>query len=78
MAPTEVLSEQHYLSLKPLFEALNISCVLLKGGQTGGERAPILAGLKSGEIQVVVGTHALLQPDVHFAKLGLVIVDETT
>ncbi len=76
MAPTEVLSEQHYWSLKPLFEALNISCVLLKGGQAGGERAEILANLKSGEVQVVVGTHALLQPDVRFSKLGLVIVDE--
>jgi ATP-dependent DNA helicase RecG len=76
MAPTEVLSEQHYLSLKPYFDALNISSVLLKGGQPGGERAVTLAGLQSGELQVVVGTHALLQPDVHFAKLGLVIVDE--
>jgi ATP-dependent DNA helicase RecG len=76
MAPTEVLSEQHYWSLKPLFEALSISCVLLKGGQAGGDRAATLAGLQSGSMQVVVGTHALLQPDVHFAKLGLVIVDE--
>ncbi len=76
MAPTEVLSEQHYWSLKPYFDALDISCVLLKGGQPGGERAVTLAGLKSGEAQIVVGTHALLQPDVHFAKLGLVIVDE--
>jgi ATP-dependent DNA helicase RecG len=76
MAPTEVLSEQHYLSLFPLFEALGVRCLLLKGGQTGRERAEILAGIQSGQVQVVVGTHALLQPDVHFAKLGLVIVDE--
>ena len=76
MAPTEVLSEQHYLSLKPMFDALKISCSLLKGGQAGGQRAETLAGLQSGDVQVVVGTHALLQPDVHFAKLGLVIVDE--
>jgi len=76
MAPTEVLSEQHYLSLKPFFDALNISCVLLKGRQAEGDRTAILAGLKEGEVQVVVGTHALLQPDVEFAKLGLVIVDE--
>ena len=76
MAPTEVLSEQHYLSLSPLFEALGVRCHLLKGGQTGRERAEILAGIQSGRVQVVVGTHALLQPDVHFAKLGLVIVDE--
>lgn len=76
MAPTEVLSEQHYWSLKPLFEALNISCVLLKGGQAGRERSEILADIHSGNVQVVVGTHALLQPDVQFTKLGLVIVDE--
>ena len=76
MAPTEVLSEQHFLSLKPIFDALGITCVLLKGGQGAGERAAILASLQSGNAQVVVGTHALLQPDVHFAKLGLVIVDE--
>lgn len=76
MAPTEVLSEQHYLSLRPLFDALGVRCLLLKGGQTGRERGKILAGIQSGHVQVVVGTHALLQPDVHFAKLGLVIVDE--
>jgi ATP-dependent DNA helicase RecG len=76
MAPTEVLSEQHYWSLKPLFEAINISCVLLKGGQAGPERAEILADIHSGKAQVVVGTHALLQPDVQFSKLGLIIVDE--
>ena len=76
MAPTEVLSEQHYLSLKPFLEALKLSCGLLKGSQSGGERAATLAGLHSGNVQVVIGTHALLQPDVQFAKLGLVIVDE--
>jgi ATP-dependent DNA helicase RecG len=76
MAPTEVLSEQHFLSLSPLFDALDIRCFLLKGGQTGRERAEILAGIQSGHVQVVVGTHALLQPDVRFAGLGLVIVDE--
>ncbi|MDH5563489.1 MAG: ATP-dependent DNA helicase RecG [Nitrospirota bacterium] len=76
MAPTEVLSEQHYWSLKPFFEALNISCLLLKGGLAGAERDEVLAGLQTGDVQVVVGTHALLQPDVQFAKLGLVIVDE--
>lgn len=76
MAPTEVLSEQHYLSLLPLFEALGIRSILLKGGQTGRERTETLDGIQSGQVQVVVGTHALLQPDVQFAKLGLVIVDE--
>jgi ATP-dependent DNA helicase RecG len=76
MAPTEVLSEQHYLSLSPLFESLGMRCLLLKGGATGRERAEILADIASGQVQVVVGTHALLQTDVQFSKLGLVIVDE--
>lgn len=76
MAPTEVLSEQHYLSLFPYFESLGIQCLLLKGGQTGRDRAEILADIASGQVQVVIGTHALLQTDVQFAKLGLVIVDE--
>ena len=76
MAPTEVLSEQHFLSLKPFFDALNLTCVLVKGGQASGERAKALTAIQSGAVHVVVGTHALLQPDVQFAKLGLVIVDE--
>lgn len=76
MAPTEVLSEQHYLSLSPVFEALGVRALLLKGGQNRRERLESLAAIQSGQVQVVVGTHALLQPDVHFAKLGLVIVDE--
>lgn len=76
MAPTEVLSEQHYLTLAPYFRALGIKAVLVKGGQSKEERSRILDDLYSGEAQIAIGTHALLQPNVHFAKLGLVVVDE--
>ncbi len=76
MAPTEVLSEQHYESLRPFFDALGLDTILLKGGQTGSARKTTLENIHSGRVQVVVGTHALLQSDVQFGRLGLVIVDE--
>ena len=76
MAPTEVLSEQHYLTLFPYFRALGLKSVLLKGGQSKRERNQTLEKLHSGEVQIAIGTHALLQPDVHFSKLGLVVIDE--
>ena len=76
MAPTEVLSEQHYFTLLPYFRDLGIKTVLLKGGQSKRERNQTLGELHSGEAQMAIGTHALLQPDVHFAKLGLVVIDE--
>lgn len=76
MAPTEILSEQHYASLMPYCEKLGLSCHLIKGGLSGRAREESLALLQSGAVHIVVGTHALLQPDVRFHRLGLVIVDE--
>ena len=76
MAPTEILSEQHYMTLAQYFRALGLKAVLVKGGQAKRERSHILEQLHSGEAHIAIGTHALLQPDVHFAKLGLVVVDE--
>ncbi len=76
MAPTEVLSEQHYLSLRPFLDALGLSCVFVKGGLADGERSKLLTAIQSGDAQVVIGTHALLQPNVCFKKLGLIIIDE--
>ena len=76
MAPTEILSEQHYMTLAGYFHALRVKAVLVKGGQTKRERSQILEQLRSGEAKIAIGTHALLQPDIHFAKLGLVVVDE--
>jgi ATP-dependent DNA helicase RecG len=76
MVPTEILAEQHYLNLKPLLEGVGLNMVLLTSGGKTKERTEKLKQLASGTAQVAVGTHALIQKNVHFAKLGLVIVDE--
>jgi ATP-dependent DNA helicase RecG len=76
MVPTEILAEQHYLNLKPLLEAVGLKTVLLTSGAKAKERTEKLKQLASGTAQVAIGTHALIQKNVHFAKLGLVIVDE--
>ncbi len=76
MAPTEVLSEQHFLTFEPYFKQLGITAVLVKGGQSPRERTRSLKQLSTGQAQIVVGTHALLQPDVEFSNLGFVVVDE--
>ncbi|MGX7418468.1 ATP-dependent DNA helicase RecG [Carnobacterium gallinarum] len=76
MVPTEILAEQHMESLSQLFEATNVKVALLTGSTKTKERREILAGLATGELDVIVGTHALIQEDVQFARLGLVITDE--
>ena len=76
MAPTEILAEQHYQSLSKLFANLGISCGLLTGSLTAAEKRKIKEGLACGEIQLAVGTHALLTEDVAFKDLDLVIADE--
>jgi ATP-dependent DNA helicase RecG len=76
MAPTEVLAQQHAVTLTQLLEPLGMSCAYLAQGIAEDERARILAGLASGALQVVVGTHALIQENVRFRKLGLVVIDE--
>jgi ATP-dependent DNA helicase RecG len=75
MAPTEVLAEQHYLTIHRMLEQTGVRVVLLKGG-SGSARKGILRQIESGEVPVVVGTHALIQNDVAFKRLGLVIIDE--
>ena len=76
MAPTEILAEQHAITFKNLLEPLGIPVRLLTGSVAGRERAAIMEGLSTGDLQVVVGTHALIQEPVRFRRLGLVIVDE--
>jgi len=76
MAPTEVLAQQHALTLKRLLEPHHISVALLTGSTKKRERTSILKALAEGNIDVLVGTHALLTHDVIFADLGLAIVDE--
>ena len=76
MAPTEILAEQHHRGLAPLLEGLGISCALLTGGMPARARRAVLAGLESGETQVVIGTHALISAGVAYRRLGLVVTDE--
>jgi len=76
MVPTEILSEQHFQTAATRLGALGLKVGLLTGQVKGKERQAVLDGLQSGEIQVCIGTHALIQDDVEFKNLGLVIVDE--
>lgn len=76
MAPTEILAEQHYRSLAPLLEPLGIPCALLTASTTAKERRALNERLRSGELSLVIGTHALLSPDVQYQNLGLVVTDE--
>ncbi|MDE5413006.1 ATP-dependent DNA helicase RecG [Alkalihalobacterium chitinilyticum] len=76
MVPTEILAEQHVSSIKELLSPLGIEVALLSGSVKGKKRREQLEKIKAGEIHVVIGTHALIQDDVHFHKLGLVITDE--
>ena len=76
MAPTEILARQHLKSFKKEFDPLKITCALLTGGMARKERDKIIDSLNNGKIDLVIGTHALIQKDVKFKKLGLVIIDE--
>ena len=76
MAPTEILAEQHLLRFRSWFEPLGITVGWLSGKQTTKARTQSLAALADGQCQLVIGTHALFQDSVHFARLGLVIIDE--
>lgn len=76
MAPTAVLAQQHALTLRRWLEPLGVSVGLLTGGLPPAERKKVYDGLASGELRVVVGTHALIQEGVNFHRLGLAIIDE--
>ncbi len=76
MAPTEILAEQHYLNFVAWLEPLGINIVLLTGSQSTAERRRATAAIESGDALVAVGTHALFQGAVSFARLALTVVDE--
>lgn len=76
MAPTEILARQHAETLGGLLRASRVRYLLLVGGLTAKEREAALEEIAAGRIDLVIGTHALLQEDVRFAKLGLVVIDE--
>lgn len=76
MAPTEILAKQHYETIKRLLEPYHIKVELLVGSMKKSEHNQIIERLKSGEIDILIGTHALISEDVTFQNLGLVITDE--
>ena len=76
MAPTEILAEQHFASLNRLFEPMGITVALLTGSMTVKQKRVVRERLENGEVQVIVGTHALLTDATVFRSLGLVIADE--
>ncbi len=76
MAPTEILAEQHYSRLEEMLGPLGVKVGYLVGGLRPAERRATLEGVSSGAVQVVVGTHALIQDEVKFMRLGLAVIDE--
>ena len=76
MAPTEILARQHMAALEPLAKAAGVRMALLTGRERGAPREAILEALAKGEIDILVGTHALFSEDVAFRDLGLAVVDE--
>lgn len=76
MAPTEILAQQHYHTCRKFFEKTNIKVELLTGSVTAAQKRAIKQRLKDGETDLIIGTHALIQDDVEFRSLGLVITDE--
>ena len=75
-APTEILARQHFMDLKPRLEVAGVRLAFLSGRTSKNERQKILTDLEQGRLNLIVGTHALLQEDVKFKDLGLVVVDE--
>jgi ATP-dependent DNA helicase RecG len=76
MAPTEILAEQHFLNAKRILAALNYRIAVVRRGIKKAEKQELLDNIASGEIQVIIGTHALIEEHTVFRKLGLVIIDE--
>ena len=76
MAPTEILANQHYATVKSFLKDMDVKVALLTGSTKRSERNKLLPAIASGEIQIVIGTHALIEDTVEFASLGLAIIDE--
>jgi len=77
MAPTEILAEQHYATFREFLRDMPVRVELLTGAVKGKKRrTPILEGARTGEVQILIGTHAVLEDTVAFARLGLVVIDE--
>ncbi|MEE9912595.1 MAG: ATP-dependent DNA helicase RecG [Deltaproteobacteria bacterium] len=76
MAPTEILAKQHYATLSTWAEPIGLRVLLLTGSMLSAARTEVLEQIKSGQADIIIGTHALIQEDVDFRKLGLAVIDE--
>jgi ATP-dependent DNA helicase RecG len=76
MAPTELLAQQHYTTIKDWADHLNLKAILLTGSSRTGERREIREDMASGRADIIIGTHALIQESVSYGKLGLIVIDE--
>lgn len=76
MAPTEILAEQHFLNIRSLLDNLGLGVSLITGSLRKAVREPLYQGIREGQVPIVIGTHALIQEEVQFHRLGLAIVDE--
>ena len=76
MAPTEILAEQHFVTFQKMLGAMPVRVELLTGMVKGKRRKAVLEGLQTGEVQILVGTHAVIEDNVQFRNLGLVVIDE--
>ncbi len=76
MAPTETLAEQHFATIQRLLGAEPVACALLTGSTPARRRRDTLGKLASGELSLIVGTHALIEPDVVFRALAVAVIDE--
>ena len=76
MAPTEILANQHYLGIKERLEKIGLRVELLTSSIKGKKKNEILEGIANGEVDIVIGTHSLIEDDVIFKKLGLIVIDE--
>ena len=76
MAPTEILAEQHFITIQEFLQGLDIRVELLTGIVKGRRRQQVLDGLADGTVQILVGTHAVIEDWVQFSKLGMVVIDE--
>ena len=76
MAPTEILAEQHYINMRSFAEKLGIKTKLIRGSLTGKEKKEVTEAIGKGDIELIIGTHALIQEGVSFKRLGLGIIDE--
>ena len=76
MAPTEILANQHYETITRFLAGMLVRVELLTGNVKGKRRETILQDLVAGEVQILIGTHAVIEDTVNFASLGLVVIDE--